>query len=192
MAAVIWSSKASCVGVKNLIVWSPTPLQTAHSACSDRARGVGTLSGCLGAINSLIGNQVPSSVPADLDHESLGVVDTGGEIDIVTDADLTLVYFFATWCGPCGPQQEELHDVRDEYDTETLAMRAISPEDDEQDVFEYWEAEEAEYPACIDPDSDVHAEFGISAYPSLVLVDSDGEVRWHTSGRPTPKTSSSE
>ncbi|MWV40927.1 TlpA disulfide reductase family protein [Natrialba sp. INN-245] len=140
------------------------------------------LSGCLGAINSLMGNQVPSSVPADLSHESLGVVDSGDEIDIVTDADLTLVYFFATWCGPCGPQQEELHDVRDEYDTETLAMRAISPEDDEQDVFEYWEAEEAEYPACIDPDSDVHAEFGISAYPSLVLVDSDGEVRWHTSG----------
>ncbi|RQG97929.1 TlpA family protein disulfide reductase [Natrarchaeobius chitinivorans] len=141
-------------------------------------------SGCLGAISSVMGNQVPPSVPTDLRQESLGVVDDEGTIDIVTDADLTLVYFFATWCGPCGPQREELREVREEYDPETLAMRAVSPEDDEQEVVDYWEDHEVEYPACTDPDSDIHSEFGVSAYPSLVLVDGDGDgdVRWHTSG----------
>ncbi|SDR00340.1 TlpA family protein disulfide reductase [Natronobacterium texcoconense] len=140
-----------------------------------------SLSGCLGLFSGIAGNNIPSSVPPDLRHESLGVV--GEEsMDLVTDADLTLVYFFATWCGPCEPQLESLHEVREEYDSETLAMRAISPEDEEGLVTDYWDDEGADWPAGIDPDSDVHDEFGVSVYPSIVIVDSDGDVRWHTSG----------
>ncbi|RQG98554.1 TlpA family protein disulfide reductase [Natrarchaeobius oligotrophus] len=144
-----------------------------------------SLSGCLGiATNALgsMGNNVPSSVPADLAHPGLGVADGSETIDFVADADLTLVYFFATWCGPCEPQLEYLHEVREEYDRETLAMRAVSPEDDEELVADYWDDNEVDWPAAIDPDADVHAEFGVSVYPSLVLVDPDGNVRWDTSG----------
>ncbi|MFP8952905.1 TlpA family protein disulfide reductase [Natrialbaceae archaeon A-arb3/5] len=143
------------------------------------------LSGCLGLASRAIGsagNSVPDTVPADLSHASLGVADSNETMDVVADADLTLVYFFATWCGPCEPQLENLHEVREEYDTETLAMRALSPEDDEELVADYWADNDVDWPAAIDPDSDLHAEFGVSVYPSLVLVDPDGEVRWHTSG----------
>lgn len=145
--------------------------------------GTTALSGCLGTLfSSVTGNEIPSSVPADLRHESLGVVADDDTIDIVTDADGTLVYFFATWCGPCEPQLENLHDVRDEYEPGTLAMRAVSPEDDEDEVADYWAEKGADWPAAIDPESDVHAEFGVSVYPTLVLLDPEGTVLWHTSG----------
>lgn len=139
-------------------------------------------SGCLGLLSEAMGNDVPGSVPPDLSHESLGVVADGESVDIVTDADLTLVYFFATWCGPCEPQLENLQEVRAEYAPETLAMRAISPEEERSEVVDYWEKKGAEWPAAIDPESDLHAEFGVSVYPSLVLLDPDGTVLWHTSG----------
>ncbi|THE62816.1 TlpA family protein disulfide reductase [Salinadaptatus halalkaliphilus] len=139
-------------------------------------------SGCLGMLTGMAGNNVPSSVPADLTHESLGVATDEDSIDIVTDGELTLVYFFATWCGPCEPQLETLHEIREEYDPETLSMRAISPEDDEELVADYWADNDVDWPGAIDPESDLHSEFGVSVYPSLVLVDPDGDVRWSTSG----------
>lgn len=140
------------------------------------------LSGCLGLVADTMENDVPSSVPSDLRHESLGVVADGESVDIVTDADFTLVYFFATWCGPCEPQLENLREVRGEYASERLAMRAISPEEERSEVVDYWEKKGADWPAVIDPESDLHTEFGVSVYPSLILVDADGAVLWHTSG----------
>ncbi|ARS91340.1 TlpA family protein disulfide reductase [Natrarchaeobaculum aegyptiacum] len=147
-------------------------------------------SGCMtvfSSISNVTGNNVPASVAPDRRIEALGVV-ADDEIDVIADAELTLVYFFATWCGPCEPQLESLHDVRDAYDEETLAMRSVSPEDDRELVTDYWAENEADWPAAIDPGADLHEEYGVSVYPSIVLVDPEGNVRWHTSGTADAET----
>lgn len=95
---------------------------------------------------------------------------------IDTEKDLTLLYFFATWCEPCGPQNEELAAVESEFDD--VAMCAISPENDADLVGEYWTDSPSSFPALIDPDALVMEYYSVSSYPSLVLVDPNGEVLW--------------
>ncbi|SDQ32161.1 TlpA family protein disulfide reductase [Natronobacterium texcoconense] len=94
-----------------------------------------------------------------------------------TDRELTLLYFFATWCEPCAPQNEELADVEAAIGDD-VAMHAISPESDTDLVADYWADSPSSFPALVDPDAAVMEYFSVRGYPSLVLVDSSGRVLW--------------
>lgn len=103
------------------------------------------------------------------------------EIPLVADTPLTLLYFFATWCAPCKPQNESLAEVATQTD-DTVAMRAISPETDVELVREYWTDSPSTFPAAIDAELAIHDEYDVTGYPTLVLLDSGGSVRWRRTG----------
>ena len=161
---------------------SRIPRSTRRRALSAGVAASLTLAGC-----TALPDRVPivggTELEAVVDEEgsvTLERVDTDdvGAYPVVdTDRDLTLLYFFATWCEPCGPQNEELADVEAERE-DGVAMRAISPEDDPELVGEYWIDGPSTFPALVDPDALVMEYYSISSFPSLVLVDSDGAVLW--------------
>ena len=161
---------------------SRLPRSTRRQALSAGVAASLALAGCTALSDRapIVGGAELEAVVDDEGSVTLERVDTD-EIDehpvVDTDRDLTLLYFFATWCEPCGPQNEELADVEAERGDD-VAMRAISPEDDSELVGEYWTDGPSTFPALIDPDALVMEYYSINSFPSLVLADSTGEVLW--------------
>lgn len=136
---------------------------------------IGGIAGCLGDEEGPTGADVRTV-------ETLGTPGSpSSEIPLVADTPLTLLYFFATWCTPCKPQNEALAAVADQVH-DTVAMRAISPEPDEELVREYWVDSPSRFPAVIDTELQIHDEYDVAGYPSLVLLARDGTVRWERTG----------
>lgn len=133
-----------------------------------------TAAGCLGETDAG-GADGPTIEPL----ETPGAPD--GTIPVVPEGTPTLLYFFATWCAPCDPQNEELAVVAEEVGNR-VAMRGLSPEPDESLVADYWADSPAEFPAAIDDDQSVHETYGVTGYPSQVIVDEDGRGQWDHTG----------
>lgn len=142
------------------------------------------LSGCIGSVDRIPGvggSEMDAIVDDEGDSVTLERVDTdtASEEQVVdTSRELTLLYFFATWCEPCAPQNEELAEVEADIDASVTAMRAISPESDATLVGEYWTDSPSDFPALLDPDATVMEYYSVNSYPSIVLVDSTGSVLW--------------
>lgn len=129
------------------------------------------MAGCLGSESDDTGRTL----------ETLDAPGSSGNAVPLIDAEPTLLYFFATWCAPCDPQNEALAAVDDRVDDD-LAMRAISPESDVELVREYWTESPASFPVGVDEELRIHDVYDVTGYPSLVLVDRDGAVRWERTG----------
>lgn len=135
------------------------------------------LSGC---IDSLAGEGpeeiVDEDGPVELDRVDADPVASYPAVD--TSRERTLLYFFATWCEPCKPQNESLAVLQDQVDDDRIAIHGVSPESDPQLVGDYWAESPSSFPALIDPDALVTAYYGVSRYPTLLLVDSEGQPLW--------------
>lgn len=144
---------------------------------------MGGIAGCLGYQGGQVVGDDESATGAD--GPMIEALETPGsptgEVPLVADTPLTLLYFFATWCAPCKPQNEALAEVAAQTEG-TVAMRAISPEPDEELVREYWTDSPSAFPVAIDAALTVHDEYDVTGYPSLVLVARGGSVRWNRTG----------
>lgn len=158
-----------------------------------RGAGVGTaisLAGCTGLVTDDSAESGDSGANSDETTET----DTGTAIDMtlpsaVSEGDLpegdvpvrkegavTLVNFFATWCGPCRDEMPEFVELREEYSTDQLHMVSITSEVDEELIQTFWENYDATWPVTMDPDLAATGKWGVTAYPTNLLFDQNGEA----------------
>lgn len=92
-----------------------------------------------------------------------------------------VLYFWATWCGPCRQTAPMVDALWKELGPEKVFVAAISNE--ELQVIEgYLSHSTQAYPVVHDQDSTVKRGYEVSKLPSIVLVGKDGRiVRWETS-----------
>ena len=92
------------------------------------------------------------------------------------DADRTIVYFWATWCGACDLQDgaiEALHDEdNDNLDVISVALDYDSPEAVEQHV----DDEELDFPVYLGTPA-VAESFEVNSYPTTYIIDDSGQIR---------------
>lgn len=91
---------------------------------------------------------------------------------------VTIVHFWATWCGPCKSSLPKLGVLYAKYRSQGLDVAAISVDDDVVDVAPFAKTYQVIVPVAWDPDHKVAERYRPRSMPSTYLIDRAGIVRF--------------
>ncbi len=112
------------------------------------------------------------------------VVTLDGEF--VTSEDLlgkvVLLDFWGTWCPPCVDAVPQLRRLSKRSDKDPFVILSISTDDDESELRSFIVEHRMTWPQVWDERHELARTFGIKTYPSYLVVDHEGVVRFRHSG----------
>lgn len=86
-----------------------------------------------------------------------------------------VVELWATWCGPCRAQKDELETLQKELG-DRVKILAIDQGEDEATVRSYVERDIFTYPVLLDPQQSLMRRYGVNGIPTILVVDAAGDV----------------
>jgi thiol-disulfide isomerase/thioredoxin len=116
---------------------------------------------------------------------SLLVVAGGNGVDRISlsaqRGQVTILDFWATWCGPCAEQAQilEQYVARGRADVRILA---VNEGESDETVRQHLAKRKASYPVVVDSDESVGRSYSVRGLPTLVIVDKDGRIASMVSG----------
>ncbi len=116
--------------------------------------------------------------------ENFTLQDLSGNTVSLSDYRGKPVYikFWATWCPMCLAGMEDFSTLAQEYnqagDLQVLSVVApgVNGEMDEKSFLDWATGQQLDFPILFDIGGEVNGQFGISAYPTSVFIDENGEV----------------
>jgi thiol-disulfide isomerase/thioredoxin len=87
---------------------------------------------------------------------------------------VTLLDFWASWCGPCRQAFPRLDQLYRTYAGDGLQMMGVCVDDDAVAGRRFWAAMRPRFPVAWDRGGDVRRRFGVSQLPTTVLLDDQG------------------
>ena len=89
---------------------------------------------------------------------------------------VVLIDFWASWCGPCRIVSPILSGWQSRYGAQGLSVVGITTDSAEEAAL-FKERTDMRYPIASDPRADTSGVYGVSALPTMFLVDKRGVVR---------------
>ncbi len=105
--------------------------------------------------------------------------------------------FWATWCPPCRDEMPDIQKLYENYgfnEDDVIILGVASPssdenpytqERDEQYVIDFLEENNYTYPTILDSSGRLEREYGLSAYPTTFMIDTNGNVYGYLPGMMT-------
>ncbi len=112
------------------------------------------------------GVQAPDFSGLTLDGEQVSLAGYAGK-------PLVLV-FMASWCGPCREEAPEI-DLFYEQNRERVAVLGVAVNDDEADIRALMADNGWTFPVMLDVNRAADA-YGVSAIPTTVIIDAEGQI----------------
>jgi peroxiredoxin len=129
--------------------------------------GLLAVAGSVSAATQLLGAEAPDFVLKSLSGKNLRLSEYRG--------DVVMLSFWATWCGDCRAQLDELGSMRDRYQAVGVELLAVSLDQNARAAGEV--TAEASYPVLHDAAGEVGRLYDVSKMPVMVLIDRGGVVR---------------
>ncbi|HLS81115.1 MAG TPA: TlpA disulfide reductase family protein [Steroidobacter sp.] len=109
--------------------------------------------------------------------------------DMISLADLkgqvVMLNFWASWCGPCRQEMPLLDQMYKRYSALGFTLLGVNVEANTQDAERWLGDTPVSFPILFDRDSKVSKLYDVSAMPSTVFIDRNGDVRYlHRGYRP--------
>lgn len=95
---------------------------------------------------------------------------------------VTLVNFFASWCGPCKKEFPYLVKHAETYGKQGLQMIGVGVDNDPQSSIDFAKGYNINYPMITDPDSVLMGRFMVYSMPATFIIDKQGVVQYATTG----------
>ena len=96
---------------------------------------------------------------------------------------VVLLDFWGTWCPPCVASLPSLRDMNKKYSKhETFVMLGISSDGDADKWSNFIVREKMVWPQFLDRQRAVQRAFKVSAFPTYILLDHEGIIRFRTTG----------
>ena len=89
---------------------------------------------------------------------------------------VVVVDFWATWCGPCRLVAPKLGALRDRFGAQGLSVVGLTTDEPEKAAV-FAERHHMRYPVVVDGNGDTSRAYGVTALPTMILVDKKGVVR---------------
>ena len=173
--------------------------------------GILTLTGATGTISAdlaAVSGTTAQEEPAAEQEDTTGAQEESGEIPVVPAPDFTLtdqygethtlsdyqgqtvfLNFWATWCGPCKMEIPDIQALYEEWDENAgdlvvlgVAGPGIGQEGSAEDIAAFLEENGYTYPVVMDDTGALFYQYGISAYPTTFMIDTEGNVFGYVQG----------
>ena len=115
----------------------------------------------------------PAFTAVDLNGRTWTSVDFAGKVVVLN--------FWATWCPPCKEEMPSLQTLHDISDSHTLVL-AVNVNEPAARVARYAQSTGLSLPIVLDPKSEMVRRFGVTAFPTTVLIGPEGQARWRIVG----------
>ena len=120
-------------------------------------------------------NYAPDFSFTSLQGEYISLEDLRGKV-VVLD-------FWGTWCRPCVDSVPSLRSMHKKYSKEpSFVLLGISSDREENVWKEFTEKNKMVWPQYLDQDRRIHNAFGVRAFPTYIVIDHEGIVRFQTIG----------
>jgi thiol-disulfide isomerase/thioredoxin len=115
---------------------------------------------------------------------ALPLVDGSGKQSI-EKGRVTVVDFWATWCGPCRFSMPRVQSVWKEYRPKGVDLFSVDTDDPgasrESEVREFLLQNKLEFPVVLD-DGSATSAFSVAGLPTMLVLGRDGRVLWNHVG----------
>jgi peroxiredoxin len=96
---------------------------------------------------------------------------------------VVLLDFWGTWCPPCVESIPELRNLHKKYSKEpSFMLIGISSDSDDEVWREFTAKNKMIWPQYRDKDRKIQRSFGVRAFPTYILIDHEGIVRFQSVG----------
>jgi cytochrome c biogenesis protein CcmG/thiol:disulfide interchange protein DsbE len=136
--------------------------------------------GLLMLLAASIWAQEPDFRLRDLDNQWKEYSDLKGE-------ELTIIDFWATWCQPCVRSIPLLSEIAQEFETQGVNFIGVSIDGprNQSKIKPFMQSMGVNYPVIRDMDTELMSDLGVTAVPTLLIYDSNGDlVFFHEGFRP--------
>ena len=115
----------------------------------------------------------PSLEAVDLQGKTWGAAELAGKVVVLN--------FWATWCAPCKEELPTLQTLHDLGDSHTVVL-TINVREPAARAARYLQSTGMTFPVISDPKGDLAKRWGVSVYPTTVLIAPNGQARWRVMG----------
>lgn len=91
---------------------------------------------------------------------------------------VVLINFWASWCGPCRQEMPLLDQMYQKYGELGFTLLGVNVEQDSADAQRMLHETPVTFPILFDTQNVVSKLYDVTAMPSTVIVDRDGNVRY--------------
>ena len=109
-----------------------------------------------------------------VDGRALGPKNFPGQVVVVD--------FWATWCGPCHLQAQILEPIYRDFKGRGVQFLAANVGEDPETVKSFLKNKPFPYPVLLDPEDSVASKLGVVALPTLLVVDTKGNLAFFQPG----------
>ncbi len=121
-----------------------------------------------GTDSPLVGRPAPDFTLTALDGTEFKLSDCRGKV--------TVLDFWATWCGPCLQAMPQVEQVISEFPPEQVRLAAVNLEESPKQISSTLERHKLNVPVVLDQDGIVARKYAASVIPQTVIIDRQGEV----------------
>ncbi len=95
---------------------------------------------------------------------------------------VTLVNFWASWCGPCVEEIPALNRLREHMKDRPFELISINYAEKPQQIREFLNMVKVDFPVLLDEDGSYSAKWNVLVYPATFVVATDGNIVYGVNG----------
>ena len=95
---------------------------------------------------------------------------------------VTLINFWASWCGPCVEEIPALNKLREYMKGKPFELISINYAESPQQIREFLDRVKVDFPVLLDTDGSYSAKWQVLVYPATFVIAGDGKIAYGVNG----------
>jgi peroxiredoxin len=139
------------------------------------------------ALEKAVGRRTTASTMISKKAPDFSLSSLNGETVTLTDyrdKKIVVVSYWASWCGPCRIELQQLRDFYNRYhkNDANFEILAISIDEDKDDAEKYVASEKLSFPVLLDSHAKTADAYDVEAIPTMFVIDKAGKVTYANTG----------